>query len=454
MSKLIDGYLVDDLIVYRGLQKGGHIGRGFRVYPPDAENADVGWLNHLEDELRVLLASLKDSSRMQFHWSVDSDYQKELLAYYANSKQRASNPWSRRQRDERFTRYWKLMEQRKLRRERLHIYVTSKIDSGTLPKGDKDTNISKSRGRHHRYGSLLDSSARELDQYGELLDQIFGGLGGSARPLDELGHFEEFYRYFNASAPDCAELDYATLYDSERSLIDNCFNGEAAPLSKPDQGFYLDGYYHGILAVKSLPKTTVSGMIGQLTGLDMLDYSITVNIRPLDVMREIEKEEGAYEKLQNTIQHSPKLRMLAAMQKKGQKISRLMSNEVLPYQAQFILRCWDQDKAGLTRQAGDPAQCHCQAGRRPVLRSRLANQCTQLLLRRRPRLVLGQVRRLLALHRGRQPRQSAAGIRHPHGRPGRCRSHLRRRQRQPGRHQDLRRIRRDPKPPSTASCSA
>ena len=99
--------------------------------------------------------------------------------------------------------------------------------------------------------------------------------------------------------------------------------------------------------MKSLPKTTFSGMIGQLTELDMLDYSITVNIRPLDVMKEIEKEEGAYEKLQNTIQHSPKLRMLAAMQKKGQKISRLMSNEVLPYKAQFILRCWDADKAGL-----------------------------------------------------------------------------------------------------------
>ena len=88
-------------------------------------------------------------------------------------------------------------------------------------------------------------------------------------------------------------------------------------------------------------------MVSQLTGLGMLDYAITVNIRPLDVMREIEKEEGAYEKLQNTIQHSPKLRMLAAMQKKGTKISRLMSNEVLPYRAQFILRCWDKDKSGL-----------------------------------------------------------------------------------------------------------
>lgn len=338
MGKCIDGHLVDNLIVYRGLQKGGYVGRGFRVGPPDAENADISWLNHLEDELRVLLASLKDTARMQFHWSVDSDYQRELLAYYEKTKQLASNPWSQRQRNERFTRYWRQMENRELRRERLNIYVTSKIDVEAMPKEG---------GRRAQYDYVLGTSGRELTQYGELLQQIFGGLGGSVRPLDELDHFEEFYRYFNASAPDCPDIDYEALYDPERSLLENCFNGEAAPLSKPDQGFYLDGYYHGILVVKSLPKTTFSGMIGQLTGLDMLDYSITVNIRPLDTMKEIEKEEGAYEKLQNTIQHSPKLRMLAAMQKKGQKIQRLMSNEVLPYQAQFILRCWDGEKAGL-----------------------------------------------------------------------------------------------------------
>ncbi|MEZ5326980.1 MAG: hypothetical protein R3F19_18170 [Verrucomicrobiales bacterium] len=293
MGKLTDGYLVDDLIIYRGLQKGGHIGRGFRVHPPDDENADISWLNRLEDEMRVLLASLKDTARMQFHWSVDSDYQRELLAYYAKSKELATNAWSRRQRDERFTRYWKLMEERKLRRERLHIYVTSKIEASIPHKGKgkgEDEIEGKDKSGHYDY--LLDASARELDQYGELLEQIFGGLGGSVRPLDERGHFEEFYRYFNASAPDCPDIDYAALYDPDKGIIENCFNGEAAPLSKPDMGFYLDGYYHGNLAIKSLPKTTFSGMIGQLTGLDMLDYSITVNIRPLDVMKEIEREEG------------------------------------------------------------------------------------------------------------------------------------------------------------------
>ncbi len=338
MGKPIDGYLVDDLIVYRGIQKGGYVGRGFRVHPPDGENADIGFLNRLEDEMRVLLASLKDTAHMQFHWSVDSDYQRELLAYYQNTKDRATNEWSRQQRNERFTRYWRLMEQRQLRRERLHVYITSRIDGGALPKEG---------GKRRIYDFVLSTIGRELEQYGELLEQIFGSLGGSVRPLGEQDHFGEFYRYFNASSTDCPDIDFEQLYDPDRSLIENCFNGEAAPLSKPDQGFYLDGYYHGLLVVKSLPKTTFSGMIEQLTNLQMLDYAITVNIQPLDVMKEIEKEEGAYEKLQNTIQHSPKLRMLAAMQKKGQKISRLMSNEVLPYKAQFILRCWDAEKAGL-----------------------------------------------------------------------------------------------------------
>ncbi|MDC3255106.1 hypothetical protein OAV21_01755 [bacterium] len=338
MARLIDGYLMDDMIVYRGLQKGGYVGKGFRIHPPDCENADVSWLNRMEDDMRVLLSSLKDTARMQVHWSVDSDYKRELLAYYAKTKELATDDWSKEQRNERFTRYWDRMERRELRRERLHWYVTSKVSA---------TGVPVAKGKRAAYEYVLGANARELRQYEELLHQVFGSLGGSVEALDDQGHFRQFYQYFNPSASDILDLDYEMLFDPEASIVENCFNGEAAPLGKPDLGFYLDGYYHGILVIQSLPKTTFSGMISQLTNLDLLDYSIVVNIQALDVMHEIEKEEGAYEKLQHTIQHSPKLRMVAAMHKKGQKIARLMSNEVLPYKAQFIVRVWDADKAGL-----------------------------------------------------------------------------------------------------------
>ena len=97
---------MDDMIVYRGLQKGGYVGRGYRVHPPDCENAEVSWLNRMEDDMRVLLSSLKDTARMQVHWTVDSDYRQELLDYYEQTDKLATNAWSKEQRNERFTRYW------------------------------------------------------------------------------------------------------------------------------------------------------------------------------------------------------------------------------------------------------------------------------------------------------------------------------------------------------------
>ena len=165
MAALVDGYLVDGMIVFNGLQKGGYVGRGFRVHAPDCENSDVTWLNRMEDELRVLLASLKETTRMQVQWSVDSDYKRELLDYYEQTKMRSTDAWSTRQRNERFTRYWERMEQRQLRRERLHLYVVGKVDTGSAPHGAREGEgeVSSSRGggcQRAAYDYVLGSSAR------------------------------------------------------------------------------------------------------------------------------------------------------------------------------------------------------------------------------------------------------------------------------------------------------
>ena len=83
--------------------------------------------------------------------------------------------------------------------------------------------------------------------------------------------------------------------------------------------------------------------------------------------------------------------MVAAMHKKGQKIARLMSNEVLPYKAQFIVRVWDADKAGLRAKLAALRGAISKLNGAKVLRSRSADECAQLLLRRSARVVLGQV---------------------------------------------------------------
>jgi hypothetical protein len=88
-------------------------------------------LNAFQDQISILLAALGENQRLQIQWYCDSDYQRELLRYREET-QSATNPWSRRCRNERFVRYWRAMEDRKLRLQRLAIYVSRRIESGPV----------------------------------------------------------------------------------------------------------------------------------------------------------------------------------------------------------------------------------------------------------------------------------------------------------------------------------
>ena len=79
-------------------------------------NAQVSELNEFQDQLSLLLASLTEQHRLQIQYYCDSDYRHELLRYQAET-QKAANVWTRRSRNERFERYWRLMTERRLRRQ-------------------------------------------------------------------------------------------------------------------------------------------------------------------------------------------------------------------------------------------------------------------------------------------------------------------------------------------------
>src|SRR5579884_1767418 len=119
-----DGFLGENVIVFEGLHRGGFIAAGFEVTSPDLEHADPAHHNALESDLMALLAVLKVGQRLQVQWGVGEDYRSELRAYRAETKTRASNPWSERQRNEIFVRHWEAMESGELRRERLRLYFT------------------------------------------------------------------------------------------------------------------------------------------------------------------------------------------------------------------------------------------------------------------------------------------------------------------------------------------
>src|SRR5205814_9282589 len=118
-----DGFFVRDLIVFNHLRRGGFVARGFVLQAPDLTNSPIANLNDFQDQICLLLASLQENQRLQVQYFCDSDYREELLRYQRETET-MSNPWTRRTRNERFARYWQAMVERKLRRQRVVLYLT------------------------------------------------------------------------------------------------------------------------------------------------------------------------------------------------------------------------------------------------------------------------------------------------------------------------------------------
>src|ERR1039457_420355 len=123
-----NGFFVRDLIVFNHLRRGGYVSKGFIFEAPDLTNSPIADLNDFQEQLCLLLASLHENQRLQVQYFCDSDYKAELLRYQQETE-RFTNVWTKRSRNERFTRYWQAMTERKLRRQSVILYVSRALEN-------------------------------------------------------------------------------------------------------------------------------------------------------------------------------------------------------------------------------------------------------------------------------------------------------------------------------------
>ncbi len=160
-----NGFFVRDLIVFNHLRRGGYVAKGFVLEAPDLTNSPIADLNDFQDQICLLLASLHENQRLQVQYFCDSDYKAELLRYQSETE-RMSNLWTKRTRNERFARFWQAMTERKLRRQRVVLYVTRSLEN--TPKL-----VQTGRGRRDYYATLLDQLVTEYEHVHRLLLEIF-----------------------------------------------------------------------------------------------------------------------------------------------------------------------------------------------------------------------------------------------------------------------------------------
>ena len=335
--QLTDGYYINDMIIWKELDKSGFAAKGFEIYPPDLRNASVDTLHDFEDKLRRLLVTIQAPARTQWQWSVDADYKDALLAFDKRTDELADNEWSFKTRKERFQRYIKRMEAGRLRREKLRLYIGIPIDTKKSVNEFKDPDL-----KARFYDATLKGLESFFDTQFNLLQHIFG-QGTLIKPMTDDEHYFHHAEFLNPSYAYRTNFNPLEKFDKNLSILDNSLNSGISGNERSDvadYSFYSDGFYHNILTIKRWPQNSYQSMIFRITGLRFLDYSLTVNIVPGDVKKEISMEEKDIERLRGDYRASGKESLLNAIEKKQKKIKNLTSGYTFPLQIEYTIRLW------------------------------------------------------------------------------------------------------------------
>lgn len=335
-----NGWFVDGLILYGGLERGAIASKGFLLTPPDLRGGSDEQRNAFQDRIVSLLGLIQPGQRLQVQWSCHSDYRRDLTRYREATPENA--PASiRAVRKERGDRHWRKMQDRELRRELLALFLS-------VPVTDYAGNLADRDGLKAHYSHLLRQLQARFADFAQQLTATFGS-STTVQPMDDLAHFAFVQRFLNPSLAGRNDYEPAAQFDPLRTIQELCWNGDGEP--RPAGGFYLDDHAHLLFTVKRWPRQTRPGIVTYLTGIPFLDYSITVNLEPLPTAGEIRAEEKSMERLAGEYAQKPQPSVLVAMRKKERKVENLASGFVRPFRVQYIVRVWDQTEDGLRQKA-------------------------------------------------------------------------------------------------------
>ena len=353
-----NGWFTNDLIVWNELDKRGFVSKGFTLDVPDLRHASEHALDAFYQSVRHFLHTLDENTRAQIRWSVDSNYRDELTAYKAVTDEKCEpGSWAAITRDERYNRYWRAMQGGKLRREKLVLFLSRRITTNA-PAGASGEMLNE------HYRRILAQYNEGFEQHGRVLASLFEPHGCRVSSLSTEDLFRYYATFFNPSYLRRDNYDPIGQFREHETIHQNCWHqgvqgGKAF-------GFFADGFYHNLIILKRRPQRTRRGIFWALTSLPFLDYSVTVNLYPQNVRKEISRAERSLERVRGDYAAEGRQSLLTSKAVKEERIKHLAQGDVVPISYDYVVHVWADSEAELiskTRQietafgAMEDAQC-------------------------------------------------------------------------------------------------
>ena len=333
-----NGFFKDGLLIYgQGLDPFVPVvvSKGFLVECPDRANASDQFNTDFHGQVRRLLHMLGGQYRMQLCWSVDSNYQDELVEYARETERDCHDTYPRQIRTATFLKFHDAMERRELRREHLRLFVSKKIAA-------KAPAFTSSQHKYEFYRKLLNEYRREFELFQTGLTNLFAPSNVRFTSLDDKGHFTQGLYYLNPAYAARKAYDPLPEFFRNDSLQENWLRGalETGEDHLPSYGFRYHGLYWNILTIRRLPDGTDPKSILLLTQTDLLDYSITTNLYPADKDKIVGREQEKLRRVRGDYASTRNPEFLEAMGMIEERIKSIKRGSVNPYEADFIIRIW------------------------------------------------------------------------------------------------------------------
>lgn len=334
-----NGWFTENLIIWNDLDKRGFVSKGFVLDAPDLRHASEQALNAFYQSVRQFLHTLDESTRAQIRWSVDSNYREELLAYNKVTEDRCDpDSWSAIARNERFNRYWRAMQDGRLRREKLVLFLSKPINVNP-PAGASQELL------HEHYKRILGQYGEGFDQHGRVIASLLEPHGCRVSAMSTEDLFRYYATFFNPSYLRRDNYDPIGQFREEETIQQNCWH-QGVQAGKTF-GFFADGYYQNLIILKRRPQRTRRGIFWALTSLPFLDYAITVNLYPQNLRKEISKAERSLERVRGDYAAEGKHSLLTSKAVKEERIRNLAQGDVVPFLYDYVVHVWDSTEDGL-----------------------------------------------------------------------------------------------------------
>lgn len=343
------GFFIKCYPVWGDPGSGAILSRLYDVQLPDMSASDDNGYTALESKLRLMVSGgLKIGDRMQVQLYTTCDHTQQLDRYAA---QPSDIEICTKVRGELVSRFRKRMSEETLIKATVRISLSRK-----MPPFIKEHNGKSVKG----FEQVFRVMSRSFDHTEHYWNAVLSSSGGSVKALDNDQSYDELLKFWSPSQarqPRFKDLNWM------RPIDQLCrFSGLSPRVA--DHGFYMDGYYFGLVVAKSFPRGTHTQTMDAFLALTVSNVRVVLNIQPLSVTEEMQHERDRYGKLATNVDpKSPDPDAVVGMETHIARLAGLMMNKIAPFKAQLIAIACDKTPEGLdaklqaVRAALDTTQC-------------------------------------------------------------------------------------------------